>query len=88
MYYDETNCHPLDADVFFVDVLTSTQLIELDGEEVSLFFFISFFALIVTKINIFLRWWATTNLSMNKMSHLLRIGLKELLLLSGQRPLP
>ena len=35
MYYDETNCHLLDANVFFVDVLTSTQLIELDGEEVS-----------------------------------------------------
>ena len=39
VYYDETNSHPLDAYVFFVDVPTSTQPIELDGEGV-LFFFI------------------------------------------------
>ena len=39
VYYDETNSHPLDAYVFFVDVSTSTQLIELDGEKV--IFFIS-----------------------------------------------
>ena len=34
VYYDETNSHPLDADVFFANVLTSTQPMELDGEEV------------------------------------------------------
>ena len=41
VYYDETNSHPLDADVFFTNVPTSTQLMELDGEEAisfSLFF--------------------------------------------------
>ena len=38
VYYDETNSHPLDADVFFADVPTSTQPIELDGEEVFFFF--------------------------------------------------
>ena len=48
VYYDETNSHPLNVDVFFVDVLTSTQPMELDGEKV--FFF--FFAFILTKINI------------------------------------
>ena len=36
-YYDETNSHPLDADVFFANVPTSTQSIELDGEEVLFF---------------------------------------------------
>ena len=41
MYYDETNSHPLDADVFFADVPTSTQPIEFDGEEVLFFFFLS-----------------------------------------------
>ena len=34
MYYDETNSHPLDADVFFANVLTSIQPMELNGEEV------------------------------------------------------
>ena len=52
VYYDETNSHPLDADVFFADVLTSTQPIELDGEGVLFFLFL---ALILTKINICLR---------------------------------
>ena len=32
VYYDETNSHHLDADVFFVDVPSSTQPMELDGE--------------------------------------------------------
>ena len=41
MYYDETNTHSLYADVLFADVSTSTQLIELDGEEV-IFYFILF----------------------------------------------
>ena len=36
-YYDETNSHPLDANVFFANVPTSTQSIELDGEEVLFF---------------------------------------------------
>ena len=83
MYYDETNSYPLDVNVFFADVLTSTQSMELDGEKV--FFF---FALILTKINICLRWWVTTNLSMKKMSPLLRIDSKVLLLLGSQHPLP
>ena len=39
VYYDETNSHPLDANVFFVGVPTSTQLIELDSEKVIFFFF-------------------------------------------------
>ena len=39
VYYDETNCHPPDVDVSFVDVSTSTQPMELDGEEVIFFFF-------------------------------------------------
>ena len=82
VYYDETNRHPPDVDVSFVDVPTSTQPMKLDGEKVI------FFSLILTKINICLRWWATTNLSMNGMSHLLRIGLKVLLLLGDQRTLP
>ena len=38
MYYDETNSNPLDANVFFADVPTSTQPMELDGEEVIFFF--------------------------------------------------
>ena len=38
MYYDETNSYPLDVDVFFADVPTSTQPMELDGEEVIFFF--------------------------------------------------
>ena len=38
--YDETNSHPLYEDAFFADVPTSTQPMELDGEEV-------FFALIL-----------------------------------------
>ena len=49
MYYDETNCHPLDANVFFANVLTSTQLIELDGEEVSLFIYFFFFCIDTNK---------------------------------------
>ena len=89
VYYDETNSHPLDAYVFFVDVPTSTQPIELDGEKVIFFLLLFLFlALILTKINIFLRWWVTTNLSMKGMSSLLRIGSKVLLLLGSQRPLP
>ena len=43
VYYDETNSHPLDADVFFVDVPTSTQPIELDGEEVIVYFILFLF---------------------------------------------
>ena len=43
MYYDETNCHLLDANVLFADVLTSTQLIEPDGEEVSFFLLLFIF---------------------------------------------
>ena len=39
VYYDETNSHPLDVNVFFVDVPTSIQLMELDGEEVIFYFF-------------------------------------------------
>ena len=39
MDYDETNSHPLDVNVFFVDVPTSIQLMELDGEEVIFYFF-------------------------------------------------
>ena len=38
VYSDKTNSHPLEVDVFFVDILTSTQLMELDGEEVIFFF--------------------------------------------------
>ena len=38
MYYGETNSHPLDVDVFIANVLTSTQLMELDGEEVIFYF--------------------------------------------------
>ena len=38
MYYDEINSHSLDADVIFADVPTSTQPMELDGEEVIFFF--------------------------------------------------
>ena len=38
MYYDETNSHPLDVDVFFADVPTFTQPMKLDGEEVNFFF--------------------------------------------------
>ena len=49
MYYDETNSHALDANVFFADVPTSTESMELNGEEVF------FFSLILTKINICLR---------------------------------
>ena len=41
VYYDETNSHPLDADIFFADILFSTQSMELDGEEV-IFYFILF----------------------------------------------
>ena len=56
MYYDKANFHPLDADVLFVDVLTSTQPMKLGGGEVIWFFvclFVYFFfALILTKINI------------------------------------
>ena len=37
VYYDETNSHPLDKDIFFIDVPTSTQPMKLDGEEVILF---------------------------------------------------
>ena len=37
MYYDETNSHPLNVDVFFVDVSSSTQLMELGSEEVPFF---------------------------------------------------
>ena len=51
VYYDETNSHPLDANVFFANISTSTQPIELDGDVIFLFFF----ALILTKINIYLR---------------------------------
>ena len=40
MYYDEINSHSLDADVFFADVPTSTQPMELDGEEVIFFIFL------------------------------------------------
>ena len=36
--HDETNSHLLDVDVFFADVPFSTQLMELDGEEVIFFF--------------------------------------------------
>ena len=83
MYYDETNSYPLDVDVFFADVPTSIQLMELDSQEVNFFF-----ALILTKINICLRWRVTTNSLMKGMSSLLRIDLKVLLLLGSQRPLP
>ena len=38
VYYDETNSHPLNTDVFIVDVPTSTQPMEFDGEEVIFFF--------------------------------------------------
>ena len=41
MYYDETNSHPLDASVFFADVPSSTQPMELGG--VKCFFFLFFF---------------------------------------------
>ena len=41
MYYDETNCHPPDVDVSFLDVSTSTQPMELDGEDV-LFYALTF----------------------------------------------
>ena len=34
MYYDETNSHRLNVDVFIADIPTSTQPMELDGEEV------------------------------------------------------
>ena len=34
MYYDEANSHPLDVDVFFADIPTSTQPMELGGEKV------------------------------------------------------
>ena len=85
MYYDETNSYSLDADIFFADILTSTQPMELDGEEV-IFYFI--FALILTKINICLRLRVTTNFSMKGMSHFLRINSKVLLLLESQHPLP
>nr|CAN62413.1 hypothetical protein VITISV_029286 [Vitis vinifera] len=34
VYYDETNSHSLNANVFFADVPTSTQPMELDGEEI------------------------------------------------------
>ena len=47
VYYDETNIHPLNVDVFFVDVPTSTQPMELDGEEVLLL--LLFYALTFTK---------------------------------------
>ena len=92
VYYDEIKSHHLDAGVFFVDIPTSTQPMELDGKEVNFYFYFIllffFFALILTKINICLRWGVTTNLSMNKMSHFLRIDLKMLLLLGSQRSLP
>ena len=80
MYYDKANSHPLDLNVFFVNIPTSTQSMELDGE--------MYFVLILTKINICLRWRMMTNLSMKMMSHLLTICLKVLLLLGSQRPLP
>ena len=34
VYYDETNSYPLDAGVFFADVPSSTQPMELGGEKV------------------------------------------------------
>ena len=37
VYSDETNSYPLEVDVFFVNVLNSTQLMELDGEKVIFF---------------------------------------------------
>ena len=45
MYYDETNSYHLDVNVFFADVLTSTQPMELDGEEVNFIFFYFFYFL-------------------------------------------
>ena len=42
VYYDETNSHPLDADVFFADVPISTQPIQFDGEEVHLLLLLLF----------------------------------------------
>ena len=47
MYYDETNSHLLDANVLFADVPTSTQPMELDGEEVLLL--LLFYALTFAK---------------------------------------
>ena len=88
MYYDETNSHPLNVDVFFADIPTSTQPMELDGEEVIIYLFIYLFALILKKINIYLRWRVTTNLLMKEMSHLQMIDLKVLLLPRSQHPLP
>ena len=41
VYYDETNSHHLDEDVLFADVPTSTQPMELDGEDV-LFYALTF----------------------------------------------
>ena len=38
VYYNETNSHPLDADVFFANFPISTQPMELDGEKVIFFF--------------------------------------------------
>lgn len=46
MYYDETNSHPLKVDVFFVDVPSSTQPMELGDEE--FFFFLNTFVLTKT----------------------------------------
>ena len=88
VYYDETNSHPLNVDVFFADIPTSTQPMELDGEEVIIYLFIYLFALILKKINIYLRWRVTTNLLMKEMSHLQMIDLKVLLLPRSQHPLP
>ena len=56
IYYGETNSHPLDADVFFVDVPSFTQQMELIGEEVYWFvcLFVCFFntSMITRKKNI------------------------------------
>ena len=54
MYYDETNSHPLDADVFFTNVPTSTQLMELDGEE-AIYIYIYIFCIDTNK-NKYLSW--------------------------------